>query len=134
MEDSLSIVIHSARAQGRLHAPTGNSPAWLEFLSEAGLRMAKRLQGSVEVIYGSGNLGRMQSVPSAHYLGRKVCQLQDSRERDLSVLPLPIPHRRLLGRSPEERQVRLWVAGARLAHRVGRNDVTFETTPIFQEG
>jgi len=40
MEDSLSIVISSTQAQSRLHAPTGNSPAPLEFLREAGFALA----------------------------------------------------------------------------------------------
>ena len=105
----------------------------LNFFLRRGLRLPTRLQGNVEVIYGSGILSRMQSVPPAHYLGRKVCQFQDSWERILPVLPLPIARWRLLGRSLEERQVRFRVAGARLPRRAGPNDVTFETTPIFQK-
>ena len=44
-EDSLSIVISSAWAQGRLHAPTGNSLASLQVLSEAGFAIAHEVPG-----------------------------------------------------------------------------------------
>jgi hypothetical protein len=71
-------------------------------------------QGNIEVIYGSGNSDPMQSVPTAHCPGRKVRQLQDSRERILPVLPSPIARPRLLGGSPQEGQVRLRVLGARV--------------------
>ena len=78
-----------------------------KFFPWQGLYSPTRLQGNVEVIYGSGNLSRMQSVPPVHYLGGKLCQLQDSRERILPVLPSPIARPRLLGGSPQEGQVRL---------------------------
>ena len=88
----------------------------LNFFPRQGLRLPLRLQGKVEVIDGWGDSDPMQPVPTAHCPGRKVRQLQDSRERSLPVLPLPIQCPRLLGRSPQEGQVRLRVLGACVPH------------------
>src|SRR6266404_6170787 len=104
-----------------------------KFFPWQGLYSPTRLQGNVEVIYGSGNLSRMQSVPPVHYLGGKLCQLQDSRERILPVLPSPIARPRLLGGSPQEGQVRLREPGACVPQPASDTTRTIHSNSDYQQ-
>ncbi len=81
MEDSRSIAISSARAQGRLHAPTGNSPASLQVLSVAGFVLAheatRQCRGDLwfgqpqsNAISATSSLSRGKALSASRFQGK----------------------------------------------------------------
>src|SRR6266481_2235754 len=111
MEDSLSIVTSSARAQSRLHAPTGNSPASLQALSEAGFAIVHEVPGHCggDLCFGQQRSDAVSAnSPLPRAKGSSASRFQGKNPTSSSIADC----RRLLGGSPQEGQVRLRVPGA----------------------